>query len=92
MPLVEVESVVEAGSGLGEWRNSCQTAETAGSADRTARMPFAQALIFLAEAPAVHNDYTDTLKPAACLSRLARSDSAAVWRMADSQVAVLEPV
>ena len=93
MPLVDAEPVVEAGSDLEKWRdNYCQTAEIAGSADRTARMPSVQALIFLAEA-AAHSDYTGTLKlETANLRHLARFDSAAVWRMAGSLVAVLEPV
>ena len=56
-------------------------------------MPSVQALIFLAEAPAVHSDYTDTLKSGTVkLRHLARFDSVAVWRMADSPAAVLEPV
>ena len=92
MRLVEAESVEEAGSDL-EGRNNCRTAETAGSADQTARMPSVQALISLAEAPAIHSDYTDTLKPGTAKRRhLARFDSAAVWRMVDSLAVVLEPV
>ena len=64
--------------------SSCQIAETAGSADRMARRPFVQALIFLAEAPAVRSDYTGMLSSVtASLRHFAKFGSAAVWPMAD---------
>ena len=96
---VEAESVVGAGFDPAKQKGSCQTsetaetAETAGSADRTARMPSAQALISLAEAPAVHSDCTGIAKfGTASLCHLAKLDLAAVWQMVGLQAAILELV
>ena len=55
---VEAESVVETGFDPVKQKGSCQTAETAetaGSVDRTAHMSSARGLISLAEAPAAHS-------------------------------------
>ena len=49
---------MEADSDPGMQTDSCQRAETAGSADRTARTLSARVRKFLAGAPAVHSDCT----------------------------------
>ncbi len=93
---VEAGPVVEADFGLEKQKSSCQnveSAESAGSADRTAHMPSAQAQISLAETPAVQNDCTDIVKfGIASRYHLALLDLAAVWQMADLRVAILELV
>lgn len=93
---VEAEFVVEVGSDLVKQKGSCQiveTAEIAGSVDRTARMPSAQALILLVEVLAAHSDCTGIVKfGTASLCHLAKLDSAAVWPMVDLRVAILELV
>lgn len=84
---VEAEPVVEAGFDPEKQKGSCQNAEiaeTAGSADRTAHTPFAQALISLAETTAVHSDCTGIVEfGIASLRHLARLDLAAVRRMVE---------
>lgn len=91
-PLVEVDSVVAFGFGLEAWRNSFRTAETAGSAVRTARMPSAPALIFLAEARAARSGYTGMLRSGtASLHHWASFGSVAVCQIAGLRVAVPEP-
>ena len=93
---VEAGPVVEADSGLEAQKSNCQvveSAESAGSADRTAHMPSAQARISLAETPAVQNDCTDIVKfGTASRYHWALLDLAAVWQMADLRVAILELV
>ena len=82
---VEAESVVEADFDPVKQKGSCQiveTAEIAGSADRTAHMPSARGLISLAEAPAAHSGCTDIVKfGTASLFHLAKVDLAAVRQM-----------
>lgn len=91
-PPVEIGSVVEAGFGLEAWWNSSRTAETVGSADRTARMPSAQALISLAEARAARSGCTGMLKSeTASLRHLASFGSVVVWRMAGLRAVVPGP-
>lgn len=81
---VEAEPVVEADFDPEKPKGSYQNAETAGSADGTAHMPFAQALISLAEAAAVHSGCTEIVGfEIANLCHLARPDLAAVRQMVD---------
>lgn len=58
-----------------------------------ARMPFAQALIILAEAPVVHSARMDmSSSGTVTLCHLAKPDLAAVWLLIEVMVAVLELV
>lgn len=78
---VEAGSVVEADSDPGMQTDSCQRAETAGSAGQTAHTLSAQVLKFLAGAPAVHSDCTAAVT--ANLYRWARLGLTAVLPMVD---------
>lgn len=78
-PPVVAGPAVEADFGPGKQKDSCQTAETAESADRKAHMPFARALISLAEVSAVHSGCMGIERPVMeRLYHLARPDQAAV--------------
>ena len=81
---VEPGSVVEAGFDPEKLKNNSRTAETAEFADQTAHTLFAQALIFLVEAPAVHSGRMDIVKSVTVsLRHLARLGLAAVLQMVD---------